>query len=185
PVPPPRPTPPPTSSATPPPPPRSEATRSTAPPPITPSASSDEATIIPGSAPNTSSTPRSTATTIPATARANSSTSRVVLRRAWAWRSKKFMGRGGSRSGSGKADGRRQACGGCARRHAHAFRPVRPPVPGRGRGSSELHLGRRSHLGAIGRDVEQRGRGEVEHAGDNAGGEYLAPVVVGHRRVVV
>ena len=33
-------------------------------------------------------------------------------------------------------------------------------------------------------DLEQRGRREVEHAGEDAGREHLAPVVVGHHRVV-
>src|SRR5690606_39966679 len=42
---------------------------------------------------------------------------------------------------------------------------------------SELDLRRGTHRRLlVGRDLEQRGRGEVEHAGDDAGGEHFALV---------
>src|SRR5690606_24962641 len=166
------------------PPPRSEATRYSEPIPTTPSASSVDRVSSAGSPPNTSSTPRSTATTIPTTANANSSTSRDVLRRACAWRSKKFIGRGDSELGSGDSEGQERHAPARRRRVLPpAFSNPESPIPSPG--SSELHLRCLAHLGAIGRDVEQCGRREVEHARDDARGKHLAPVVVGHDRVVV
>src|SRR3546814_1171997 len=50
---------------------------------------------------------------------------------------------------------------------------------------SELDLRRRPHLLLLpGGDLQQRGRGEVEHARDDARGEHLALDVVGHHHVV-
>src|SRR5690606_6005985 len=60
-------------------------------------------------------------------------------------------------------------------------------------GSGRHRTGRHSELDLrcgthrrllVGRDLEQRGRGEVEHAGDDAGGKHFALVVVRHYRVV-
>src|SRR3546814_8129951 len=99
----------------------------------------------PSPPPNTASMTRSIATTMARTASANSSTSRVEVRRALAWCSKKFI------------------------------QETELGIPG----FSELDLRRRPHLLLLlGGDLQQRGRGEVEHAGDDARGEHLALVVV-------
>src|SRR5688572_23859118 len=107
-------------------------------------------------APKATRNTKSTATTIAATARTNIRISRLDWRRAWSWRSKKFM-------------------------RVRAPENARP-VAGRARGS-EGNLGRFA-LGRLG-DLEQGGGDEAEHAGEEVRREHLALVVVGHHAVVV
>src|SRR4249919_2946086 len=104
--------------------------------------------------PYTTNMAKSNASTMPMTANANNTTSRTDARRAAAWCSKKFMA------------------------------PCSPAQGGR-RNASELHLRRGAHLSLVdGRDLQQRGRSELEHAGDDARREHLAPVVVAHHGIV-
>src|SRR4249919_2414289 len=104
--------------------------------------------------PYTTNMAKSNASTMPVTANANNTTSRTDARRAAAWCSKKFMA------------------------------PCSPADGGR-RGASELHLRRRAHLRLVGgRNLEQRGGRELEHASDHARREDFTPVVVAHHRIV-
>src|SRR5690606_4123488 len=173
-------------------------------PPITASVTSVVNTRMPpepSPPPNTTSMTRSIATTMARTASANSSTSRVEVRRALAWCSKKVTGGAGNREwgignrvsgvgptrplpGSSAAGGtwstaidrRGGTCGPASPIPEYPF-----PIPG----PSELDLRRRPHLCLlVGRDLQQLGRGEVEHAGDDARGEQFALVVAGHHRII-
>src|SRR5690606_29155343 len=98
--------------------------------------------------------------TMPTTATANSRTNRPDSRLTWRWRSKKFMTR---------------------RRPAR-----RSPAPvARRQVQSTVSEGDPRCL-ALARllDLEQRGRLEPEHVGDEVAGEGLPLVVVVHHRVV-
>src|SRR5690606_16412749 len=151
---------PPICTATTSPPPRSEVTRYSEARPITARVSSVLHTTI-STLPVTASTSTPITATIAPTASPNSSNSRPELRRASAWCSKKFMPFPCVHAHAATAAG-------------HSARP-----------QSELDLRRLAHLFALfQRDVQQGGRGEIEHAGKQIGRERLAAVVVGHHRVV-
>src|SRR5688500_10348765 len=147
----------------------------------------------PGFVPHTTATARSTAAMMPATASANSATRRTDVRRASAWRSKKFMCGVPAPPFSHREkvpEGRMRVRRDDMATWVWVASPNPHPNPSpRGEGlqaSSELHLRRRAHRRLLlGRDLQQCGLREVEHAGDYAGREHFALVVVGHDRVVV